>query len=132
MGNYTHFPMMYVKKRIKMSLYIHEIKIEKVPGIVYCQCRTIPLRLFKNKSWFLYKLHIKFKILFHTNVIITVPWFSPMHKEGNKLCIIYLLIYGSVPYNYVYSPRNQITSCQYKLSKILVQRIVVAQSVLPS
>jgi len=41
---------MYVKKRIKMSLYIHEIKIEKVPGIVYCQCRTIPLRLFKNKS----------------------------------------------------------------------------------
>ena len=24
------------------------------------------------------------------------PWFSPMHKEGNELCIIYQLIYGSV------------------------------------
>jgi len=23
----------------------------------------------------------------------TVLWFSPMHKEGNKLCIIYLLLY---------------------------------------
>jgi len=26
----------------------------------------------------------------------TVLWFSPMHKEGNKLCIIYPLINGSV------------------------------------
>ena len=26
----------------------------------------------------------------------TVPRCSPMHKAGNKLCIIYLLIYGSV------------------------------------
>ena len=26
----------------------------------------------------------------------TVSWFSPMHKEGNELCIIYPLIYGSV------------------------------------
>ena len=24
----------------------------------------------------------------------TVPWFSPMHKEENELCIIYTLIYG--------------------------------------
>ena len=24
----------------------------------------------------------------------TIPWFSPMHKEGNELCIIYTLIYG--------------------------------------
>ena len=31
-----------------------------------------------------------------------------------------------------YSPRNQTTSCQYKLSKKLVQRIIEAQSVLPS
>ena len=26
----------------------------------------------------------------------TVPWFSPMHKERNELCIMYLLIHGSV------------------------------------
>ena len=25
-----------------------------------------------------------------------VLWFSPMHIEGNELCIIYPLIYGSV------------------------------------
>ena len=58
-----------------------------------------------------------------------------MHKEGNKLCIIYPLIYGSVLYvraYYFYSSRNQTTSCQYKLSKKLVQRIIEAQSVLPS
>jgi len=39
-----------------------------------------------------------------------------MHKEGNELCIIYLLIYGSVIWvraYYFYSPRNQTTSCQY-------------------
>ena len=50
----------------------------------------------------------------------TVWWFSPMHKEGHELCIIYPLIYGSVLYvraYYLYSPRNQTTSCQYKLSK---------------
>ena len=56
----------------------------------------------------------------------TVPCFSPMHKEGNKLCIIYPLIYGSMLY-YFYSPRNQTTSCQYKLSKTLVYRIKEAQ-----
>ena len=58
-----------------------------------------------------------------------------MHKEGNELCIIYLLIYGSVlkvRANYFYSPRNQTTSCQYKLSKKLVQHIIEAQSVLES
>ena len=57
-----------------------------------------------------------------------------MCKEGNELCIIYTLIYGSVLYvraYYFYSPRNQTTSCQYKLSKKLVQRIIEAQSVLP-
>jgi len=50
----------------------------------------------------------------------TVPWISPMHKEGNELCIIYLLIYESVLWvraYYFISPRNQTTSCQYKLSK---------------
>ena len=26
----------------------------------------------------------------------TVPWFTPMHKERNKLCLMYPLIYGSV------------------------------------
>ena len=26
----------------------------------------------------------------------TVAWLSPMHKEGNELCIIYSLIHGSV------------------------------------
>ena len=50
----------------------------------------------------------------------TVPCFSPMYKEGNELFIIYPLIYGSVlqvrAYCF-YSPRNQTTSCQYKLSK---------------
>jgi len=43
-----------------------------------------------------------------------------MHKEGNKLCIIYPLIYGSVlkvRAYYFYSPRNQTTSFQNKLSK---------------
>ena len=43
-----------------------------------------------------------------------------MCKEGNEMCIIYTLIYGSVLYvraYYFYSPRNQTTSCQYKLSK---------------
>jgi len=43
-----------------------------------------------------------------------------MHKEGNELCIIFPLIYGSVLYvraYYFYSPRNQTTSCQYRLSK---------------
>ena len=43
--------------------------------------------------------------------------FPHMHKEGNKLCIIYPLIYGSVLVTF-YSPRNQTASCQYKLSKI--------------
>jgi len=47
----------------------------------------------------------------------TVPWFSPMHKDwGNKLCIIYPFIYESVLITY-YSPCNQTTFCQYKLSK---------------
>jgi len=58
-----------------------------------------------------------------------------MHKEGNELCIIYPLVYGSVLYvraHYFYSPRNQTTSGQYKLSKTLVQLIIEAQSVLPS
>jgi len=32
---------------------------------------------------------------------------------------------------YFYSPCNQTTSCQYKLSKRLVQRIIETQSVLP-
>jgi len=26
----------------------------------------------------------------------TITWCSPMHTEGNELCIIYPLIYGSV------------------------------------
>jgi len=26
----------------------------------------------------------------------SVPWFSPMYKKGNELCIMYPLIYGSV------------------------------------
>ena len=50
----------------------------------------------------------------------TVLWFFTMHKEGNELCIMYPLIYGSVLQvraYYFYSPRNQTTSCQYKLSK---------------
>ena len=58
-----------------------------------------------------------------------------MHKEGYELCIMYPLIYGSVlqvRVYYFYSPRNQTISCQYKLSKKLVQRIIEAQSVLPS
>jgi len=58
-----------------------------------------------------------------------------MHKEGNELCIIYPLINGSVLYvraYYVYSPRNETTCCQYKLSKKLVQRIIEAHSILPS
>jgi len=57
-----------------------------------------------------------------------------MHKEGNELCIIYPLKYGSVLYvraNYFYSLRNQTQSCQYKLSKKLVQRIIEAHSILP-
>ena len=63
-----------------------------------------------------------------------------MHKEGNQLCIIYSIKYGcyhrleSVLYvrdYYFYIPHNQTTSCQYKLSKILVQRIIEAQSILP-
>jgi len=43
-----------------------------------------------------------------------------MYKEGNELCISYTLIYGYVLYvraYYFYIPRNQTTSCQYKLSK---------------
>jgi len=30
------------------------------------------------------------------SIFKTVQWFSPMHKEGNELRIIYPLIYGSV------------------------------------
>ena len=43
-----------------------------------------------------------------------------MQEEGNELCIIYPLIYGSelwVCANYFYSLRKQTTSCQYKLLK---------------
>jgi len=56
-----------------------------------------------------------------------------MHKEGHELCIIYILINGSVfsvRVYYFYSPRNQTTSSQYKHSKKLVQRIIDAQSIL--
>ena len=65
----------------------------------------------------------------------------PVHKEGNELCIIYTLICGSfhghesllqVRACYLYSPRNQTTSCQNKPSKILVQRIIEVHSMLPS
>ena len=62
----------------------------------------------------------------------TVPWFGPMHKEGHELCIIYIINGSvfSVRIYYFYSPRNQTTSSQYKLSKKLVQRIIDAQSIL--
>jgi len=81
------------------------------------------------------KNNIMSQFIYKTIYSKTVPRFSPMRKEGNKLCIIYPLIYGSVLYvlaYYFYSPRNQTTSCQYKLSKKLVQCIKDAQSVLPS
>jgi len=58
-----------------------------------------------------------------------------MYKERNELCIIHPLILGfvlKVRAYYFYSPRNQTTSCQYKLSKNPVQRIIEAQSVLES
>ena len=58
-----------------------------------------------------------------------------MHKEGNELCIIHPLIYGSVLYvraYYFYSPRKKTPSCHNKLSRKLVQRIIEAQSVLSS
>ena len=55
-----------------------------------------------------------------------------MHKEGHELCIIYIINGSvfSVRIYYFYSPRNQTTSSQYKLSKKLVQRIIDAQSIL--
>ena len=41
-----------------------------------------------------------FLIFYYNTIIIilfyhskTVPWLSPLHKEGSKLCFIYLLIY---------------------------------------
>ena len=54
-----------------------------------------------------------------------------MHKEGNKLCIIYPLIYGSVLITFTVRV-TKTTSCQYKFSKKIVQRIIEAQSVLSS
>ena len=62
-----------------------------------------------------------------------VPWFSSMHKQVNKLnklCIIYPLIYGSVLITLTVRVTKQ--HPVNKLSKNLVQRIIEAQSVLPS
>ena len=54
-----------------------------------------------------------------------------MHKEGNKLCIIYPLIYGSVLITFtVHVTKQQPVNISFQ--KKLVQRIIEAQSVLPS
>jgi len=54
-----------------------------------------------------------------------------MHKEGNKLCIIYPLIYGSVLITFRVRVTKQ-RPVNISFLKILVQCIVGAQSVLPS
>ena len=45
----------------------------------------------------------------------TVPWFSPMYKEGNESCFIYTIKYGCFHVLYVrafYLQKNQTTSFQ--------------------
>jgi len=42
-------------------------------------------RIITKRGFHCFNLHSK-----------TVPWCSSMHKEGNELCIMYPLIYGSV------------------------------------
>jgi len=57
------------------------------------------------------------------------PVSSSMHREGNKLCIIIRSYMGLCSRSVLFTFT---TSCQYKLSKKLVQRIIEAHSVLPS
>ena len=66
------------------TCFIEEIRkimeVEEIianPSIITNSCNKMVLIYFKVNSK-------------------TVPWFSPKHKEGNKLCIIHPLIYGSV------------------------------------
>jgi len=54
-----------------------------------------------------------------------------MHKEGNELCIIYLLINGSVLITFTVRITKQHPVNISSLKK-LVQRIIEAQSILPS
>jgi len=54
------------------------------------------------------------------------------YAQRRKQTVYYLSVNIGVRAYYFYSSRNQTTSCQYKLSKKLVQRIIEAQSVLPS
>jgi len=54
-----------------------------------------------------------------------------MHKEGNELCIIYPLIYGSVLITYTVHVTKQ-HPVNISFLKKLVQRIIEAHSVLPS
>ena len=53
-------------------------------------------------------------------------------SQWRKQTVYYLSVNIWVRAYYFYSPLNQITYCQYKLSKKLVQCIIEAQSVLPS
>ena len=54
------------------------------------------------------------------------------YAQRRKQTVYYLSVNIGVRAYYFYSSRNPTTSCQYKLSKKLVQRIIEAQSVLPS
>ena len=45
----------------------------------------------KMTAWYI--IMIKLMIMRDSRLVL---WFSPMHIEGNELCIIYPLIYGSV------------------------------------
>jgi len=48
----------------------------------------------------------------------SVPWLSPMHKEGNKPCFIYLLIYDCTTFTSHVNVLNKILS-EPKVSKSL-------------
>jgi len=54
-----------------------------------------------------------------------------MHKEGNELCIIHPLINGSVLITFTVRVTKQ-HSVNISFLKKIVQRIIEAQSILPS
>ena len=81
-------------------------------------------------------LHLRVTIVIMVILILKRSRDSLLCTKKETNCVLfYPFINGSVlqvPAYYYYIPCNQTTSCQYKLSKKLVQRIKEAQSVLPS
>ena len=84
----------FLKKKIKGQG--HSVKMMIVSnrmGKITCKLNESLVMII---LLYIHVIKMKKKSMFYFFYFKMVPWFSPLHKEGNELCIIYPLIHGSV------------------------------------